>query len=93
VSIEIKILIGTLPPPHGLATLPKIIHSLWFIHPDITGLASLSASIHSPGEDTCISHLNFLSPSLSINLAVYKRRGQSICFSHLRDDVFLSRMS
>jgi hypothetical protein len=61
----------------------KNFNSTWCSHPDITGLASLPASIHNLGEDTCISQLNFLSPSLSICLTLYMIWGKSICFTHL----------
>jgi len=71
-SIEIKISIGTLPHPYCVATLPKSVHILWCNHPDIIVFVSMPVSIDSPSEDTCVSHLNFLSPSLSINLIVLR---------------------
>jgi hypothetical protein len=60
------ILIDIPPHSHGVVTLQKSIHSLWCSHPNITCLVSLSTSTHSLDEDTFISHLNLLSPSLLI---------------------------
>jgi hypothetical protein len=45
-------------------------------NPDITSLDSLPVSVYSPGEGTFISHLNFLSPSLSIKFDIFLEMGE-----------------